>query len=280
MRTELIIATYNKPKYLRVVLQSVLDQTQPPHSICIADDGSGSDTQGVIQAFQTAHPDLAVRHVWHPDQGFEKNKILNDAVRSSPQDHLVFIDDDCVMHPSFLARHIALAHPGRFMAGSVIRLDAPTTQRVLDQGRAHWGGDGVLAGWTPQSWSQRLKAGRAGARISAMLDRVSPVKKNWAGGNASAYRSAIVAVAGFDETLKYGGEDKEFGARLQNAGLRGRHLRYSAPLYHLDHGRGYVDRGVVAANRARIAQVRRDKITVTPHGLTPPNQALSDAGRS
>ena len=36
---------------------------------------------------------------------------------------------------------------------------------------------------------------------------------------------------GYDTTIKYGGEDKEFGIRLGNAGITGRHLRYTAPLF-------------------------------------------------
>ena len=41
--------------------------------------------------------------------------------------------------------------------------------------------------------------------------------------------------------MYYGGEDKEFGVRLINARIKGKHLRYTAPLYHIDHGRSYIN---------------------------------------
>jgi len=76
-------------------------------------------------------------------------------------------------------------------------------------------------------------------------------------------------VNGFDETMAYGGEDKEFGIRLGNAGIRGVTLRYSAPLYHLNHVRGYVDPVVQRRNREMIAEARETGKTWTENGLVP-----------
>lgn len=266
MKTELIIATYNKPAHLGVVLKSLLDQKVAPDVVCLADDGSGPETRQVFEAFQAENADLAMRHVWHPDKGFAKNEILNNCIASSDADLLIFIDDDCVMHPNFLARHIALADPGCFMSGSVIRLSEAVTQSILHDGLARWL-NGRLSGWSPTKLSERLKSSTFLPPLMPLLDRLSPVSKNWAGGNASAFRSALLNVNGFDETLQYGGEDKELGARLKNSGVRGVHLRYTAPLYHLDHGRGYVDPVVRAANRRRIEEVRRERISFTPDGI-------------
>ena len=49
MITELVIATFQKPRYLATVLQSLLKQHCLPSEICIADDGSDRDTENVIQ---------------------------------------------------------------------------------------------------------------------------------------------------------------------------------------------------------------------------------------
>ena len=99
----------------------------------------------------------------------------------------------------------------------------------------------------------------------AALDRATPVQKAWGGANSSAFRAALLAVNGFDETMKYGGEDKELGVRLTNSGVRGQHLRYVASVVHLDHPRGYVDRALMrgqqGANRARPAA----RVAAGPH---------------
>jgi hypothetical protein len=93
------------------------------------------------------------------------------------------------------------------------------------------------------------------------------VRPSLCGANASAYRDEVLAVGGFDERMKYGGLDKEFGVRLGNNGTKGAHLRYSAPLVHLDHPRGYSDPEGRKRNRALIEAARREGIKVTQHGI-------------
>ena len=41
-------------------------------------------------------------HVSHEDCGFRKNKILNDAIKITEGEKLVFIDGDCILHRKFL----------------------------------------------------------------------------------------------------------------------------------------------------------------------------------
>lgn len=62
------------------------------------------------------------------------------------------------------------------------------------------------------------------------------------GHNASGWKEDIVAVNGLDERMQYGGQDRELGERLENYGIRGKQIRYSAIVVHLDHARGYVNK--------------------------------------
>ena len=96
---------------------------------------------------------------------------------------------------------------------------------------------------------------------------MTPVQKAWGGANSSAFRAAILKVNGFDESMKYGGEDKELGVRLTNSGVSGQHLRYTASVVHLDHARGYADPAVIRANKARVRQARRSGKTWTADGI-------------
>ena len=104
-------------------------------------------------------------------------------------------------------------------------------------------------------------------KLMSMLDACSPVKKSWAGCNSSGFRDDILAVNGFDETIGYGGGDKEFGVRMKNSGVKGRHVRYSAPVYHLDHDRAYADEQVQRKNGEKIARARRERRVWTKHGI-------------
>lgn len=269
MRSELIVTTYESPRALALCLASVARQTTPPDGVAIADDGSGPETRALVAAFAARSP-VPVRHVWQEDAGFRKAAILNRAIATSAAEILVFIDGDVMIHPGFIARHLALARPDRWSSGSLIRLDAAATAAVAEadvaQGRVFdiaW----LRAHRAFDRTGTWLKAMPFPFPVMAALDRLSPVQRAWGGGNASAHRAAILAVNGFDETMRWGGGDKELGVRLTNAGVRGRHLRFTAPLVHLDHPRGYADPAHKAANKARIARIRRDRIAWTPDGI-------------
>ena len=265
---ELIFSTYNSPRSLALCLESIRAQRVLPQSIAIADDGSGDETRAIIEGFTL--PGVALRHVWHADQGFRKCEILNKAIASSTADYLIFIDGDVMIHPGFIQRHLDMARRGRFMTGSLIRLDKQATESVtpamvqagtvFDRGwlRANRAIDGV------STW---LKTMPFSLPVMALLDRLSPVRPSLCGANASAFRDEVLAVGGFDERMKYGGLDKELGARLGNNGTKGAHLRYSAPLVHLDHPRGYADPEGRKRNRELIERVRRDGVRVTEHGI-------------
>ena len=270
MRSELIMTTYNSPRALALCLESVLLQTHMPDSICIADDGSGPETAALIAEFAARFAPVPLRHVWHADNGFEKCKILNSAIKSSEAEFLFFIDGDVLIHPDFLARHVALAKRGRFCTGSLIRLDDPTTKGLTEaditQGRVFqrdWlrthGAIDRLGTW--------LKTMPFPFFVQNWLDILTPVQKALCGANWSAYRDDILAVNGFDEDIKYGGLDKEFGIRLQNNGTKGRHLRYTAPLVHQDHPRGYRDPDKVKRHKQLIRDVRTSGRWWTDHGI-------------
>jgi len=55
--------------------------------------------------------------------------------------------------------------------------------------------------------------------------------------NNYCIKADILKVNGFDERMQYGGQDRELGERLFNAGIKSKQLRYSAVVVHLDHKR-------------------------------------------
>jgi glycosyltransferase involved in cell wall biosynthesis len=267
MHSELIIATYNKPTYLALCLSTAIRQVRKPDSICIADDGSDHRTRDVIERVRAACPGFDIRHCWHEDDGFRKSAALNKAVASSSADYLIFIDDDCLLHPAFVRRHLQLARLNRFLTGSLIRLSEEFTAEVLETGQVRWSAKQRPVGWAPRDISEYLKSMPGHPMLLGALDMASPVRKNWQGACSSTFKRHLVAVNGFDETMAYGGLDKELGARLVNSGVKGRHIRYTAPVYHLDHSRSYEDPDVRKTNRQKIEQTRKQRSTWAVEGL-------------
>lgn len=267
MHTELIISTFNKPKHLKLLIDSLYLQKVLPDTVCFADDGSDSRTHELIKNIKYNHNKFYVRHEWQKNRGFRKNLILNKSILTSNADYIIFIDGDCVMHPNFIQRHLSMAQEGVFLSGSVIRLSTHFSKYILKNGKIELDNKSRLVGWNPETLSDKLKSMPIGPNLMGILDKITPIKCSWSGGNASTFRKHIISVNGFDTKMYYGGEDKEFGVRLINARIKGKHLRYTAPLYHIDHGRSYINIKQIEKNREIINAHRRNGIIKTKNGL-------------
>lgn len=267
MLVEVIVATYKNPTALGLTLATLGQQHGPDFSICVAEDAEDPETSAAIAAAKTGR---ALRHIRQRDEGFRKNRILNAAIASSKAEYLVFVDGDCLLHPKFVARHCACARPDRYLSGGLIRLSGKLTQALLTDPGPVLSGQIWQRRWLQEAglWGQlRHRIKLIPDRAGPVLDRLSLARKRWLGANASAFRTALYKVNGFDTGLDYGAEDKELGVRLENAGIRPHTIRYSAPALHLDHSRGYVTEQRNSANLALIRSHKASKVHVTPNGL-------------
>lgn len=267
---EVIVTTYNNPVALHFALLGLQCQSMQAFQVCIADDGSGDETRQVVDTWRQRFGAERFRHVWHPDNGFAKNQILNKAITSSEAKYLVFLDGDCIASPHYLKRHLELRQPGQFVSGSLIRM--PWSVNPLLHDELVTSGEIFTLEWLrKQECIDRigtfLKVGYLPKGLSNFLERVSLVKKVWNGCNSAGWRQDILNVNGFDETMTYGSEDVEMGVRMNNAGVQGRHIRYTAPVLHIEHSRGYANPVVAARNKRYMKSVRRSGLSWTPDGI-------------
>jgi glycosyltransferase involved in cell wall biosynthesis len=268
VRVSVILSTYEQPEWLRKTLWGYARQSHQDLQIVVADDGSGPATALVLEEAAARSPDLGLRHVWHPDLGFRKTVILNRAVLASTGEYLIFSDGDCIPRRDFVATHVRLAEPGRFLSGGAVRLPRALSEAITEAdvatGRAFDSGWLRARGFDPGRHRLRLLPGRA---WPAVLDAVSPTGATWNGNNASTWRRTVLRVNGFENELAYGGEDREFGQRLENLGVVPRRVRHRAVAVHLDHGRPYRDEAVMRRNNLLRAEVRRSGVVRARSGI-------------
>ena len=62
-----IVTTYNRPDALHLVLLGLNQQTQLPHQVIIADDGSSDTTRLLIDQFQ-GQLNYPLKHVWQKNR--------------------------------------------------------------------------------------------------------------------------------------------------------------------------------------------------------------------
>lgn len=260
VNTTVVLSTYRQPEWLRKSLWGYAEQTRTDFEVVVADDGSGPATARVIEEMGQECP-FPIVHVRHEDRGWRKCLILNRAVAESTGEYLIFSDGDLIPRDDFVDVHVRLSERGRFLSGGAVRLSMDVS-RAIDR-EAVRSGRFADATWI-RSRGQRL--GRHRLRLlrgapSGWLDRLTPTRPTWNGGNASVHREAVYRVNGFESSLGHGGEDREFGQRLESLGLAGKQIRYRAVLLHLEHPRPYASTRERSKNR-RLRKRRRRTGTV------------------
>ena len=267
MRISIVLSTYNQPAWLEKVLWGYAAQSRRDFQLVVADDGSGPETREVVERVG-AETGLDPVHVWHEDDGFRKCEILNRGILAADGDYLIFSDGDCIPRRDFVEVHASLAAPRRFLSGGTVRLPPEVSERITreDVESQRFADGGWLAGAGWRGGRHRLRLLPPGV-APALLDRVTPTRASWNGCNASTWREALEAVNGFDHAMKYGGEDRAVGERLENLGYRGLRVRYRAVLLHLDHGRPYRTEEALRRNHELRARIRRERDTRAPEGL-------------
>jgi glycosyltransferase involved in cell wall biosynthesis len=264
-RLSVIITTYNNPRALALVLAALRRQTVPEFEVLIADDGSGPDTAAMV-AKHASRDWMPIRHIWHPDEGFRKCTITNKAIVAASGEYLIFFDGDCLPPSRCLEAHVRASRPGSYLTGGKIPLREELGSRLTVEQIESGMLDGFGLWWLGVGKRRRLLLSHLPV-LRDLMDRRVPRQPSWRGENSSAFASDLHRIGGFDERFTYGYEDADFGHRLQAAGIQGKSVRYTAPVFHLEHARPYAKPDELAMNRALYEQNRAIRLTRTPYGL-------------
>lgn len=277
MKTSVIISTYNSPTWLEKTLWGYFHQSRNDFELLVADDGSRPETAERLRVLAQRSP-VPLAHVWQPDDGFQKCRILNKALAVARGERILLTDGDCIPRRDFVDVHTRLAAPDCFLTGTYYKLpknvaDAITEADVQRQ-------DAFRAGWLLTHglpFSSKLLKLVTGAPLDEWLNRWTPARPTWNGHSASCLRSQAIQVNGFNEDMQYGGLDVEFGLRLNHIGVRTRHIRYSTITMHLHHGHGYVTPGMREHSHDVKERTRSLKLQRAERGL---DQWLSRDGQA
>jgi len=250
-----VLLTYNWPQALSRVLDSIAWQRRLPEEVIVADDGSSESTSALLRA-RAAHFPCALRHVWQEDLGFRAARCRNRGIAVARSAYIVLIDGDMVLHPDFIADHLALARRGALMQGGRIKWTQAESERVM-AGKApvfspfaqadYRAFDAMPRHYAFRSpWLARRKARRPGGRVMSC--------------NMGLWREDLLACNGFDERMEgYGAEDRELVARLGNAGIAKHPLKWAALAGHLEHrsrAQANVDEATLPNNALFLQTVR------------------------
>ena len=236
----LVIATYNKPENLRLVLAAVARQSFSNFEVITADDGSDPQIRQVITESRRRYR-IPMVHLWHADLGWRKNTMLNNAIRIARSAYLVFTDGDCLPSRKFLQDHWEERENGRVLFGRRVetsrRWSSELSLKKIESGEFEKLGWREFADALSRN-SLRLEDGiRMPHRfVRRILLRTA---RGMLGSNFSVSRSDLIRINGFDELYRGPGcgEDSDVQYRLSLLGVTGKSLRNLAIQFHIWHPR-------------------------------------------
>jgi GT2 family glycosyltransferase len=183
-RVSVVIPCYNLGAYLNEALDSVRAQTFTNYDVIVVDDGS-TDPQTVTALNQIESAGARVLRT--ANHGLSAAR--NAGIAATTGELVCCLDADDRLAPEWLERGVAL-------------LDADAGLSFA----SHW-----LRTFGDEAWAwQPVRSD-----LAALLD------VNTVNGAALIRRQAVIAVGGFDESMRDGCEDWEFWIRMMEAGYRG-----------------------------------------------------------
>jgi glycosyltransferase involved in cell wall biosynthesis len=261
MNCSLIISTYNRPEALSICLQTVLRQSVLPSEIVIADDGSGPATKTLIDKFRQQST-IPVQHIWQKDDGYQLSKIRNKAFAAAIGDYLIQTDGDLLFHEHFIKDHLSFAREGSFVSGARTNITEAATQPLIHQQKT------PLLHYYSKGLEKRYNAIRSILlRNANAAIQSSPGNMHYVlGCNMAFFKKDLQEVNGYNEAFTgWGKEDNDIAARLTNAGLQLRMLKFGAVVFHLWHKEA--DKNKTSANEQLFQESLKNNVTFVPLGM-------------
>lgn len=236
MHASVIVCTYEQPRELGLALCALARQTVAPTEVLVADDGSGDATARVVEDWAERAP-FEVQHVRQVDKGYRKSRIVNEAVRRSRGEHLIFLDGDSFPHRAWVGDHLAAANGRRVLCGRRVKLgpivSAEITTDDVERGRF----DAPMRALVKSRIKGDVHRLGLGLRLPGSVARLlHPRARKLMGVNYSLPRSVFYEVNGLDERWTfYGREDLDLELRLRRAGHPFYPLLNRAIVFHTHH---------------------------------------------
>ncbi len=262
----LSIAFYNNMRMLDLTLASVSRQNFRQFLTVICDDGSSPDVVARLHRLIDTL-DLPVLHLWHEDKGFRKNRIMNWGIQLCQTDLMVFIDQDCLIHPEFINEHFTSRQPHSVLCGRRMDL-TPWVSKNLTPEKVRAGFIEKNLWWIlPTGLYMKDNNGSKGLHFQNPWLRQMANRKarGIVGCNFSVWRKDLIEINGFD--FRYEGpgtgEDSDIEFRLKLNGVKMQAFCNTAVQYHVYH------KLLVRpnANEQLFATIQKENQAVTRFGI-------------
>ncbi len=173
-----ILATMNRPEYVRDAIASACEQTHESTEVVVIDDSDDGRTEAVVDELRRTYADVRIRYL-HNETSRGLPAARNQGVAATDARFLAFLDDDDRWYPEKTSRQLSLFRSG------------PDDLALVHSG-----------------YVGRYEDGRHKKTVTPEYDHpVYPriLERNFIGTPSTVMveRDAFEAVGGFDETIRF-----------------------------------------------------------------------------
>ena len=223
MKISVIVPVYNRLEHLRALFLCLLRQKKQADELIITDDGS---SQKVLDFIGDLIPkaQFKVKHIYQEDKGFRKTRALNNAIRNSTGDLLIFCDQDLIFGEEYIETIANNIKNNIFLMGRAHHTTEDEKNIILSDIE------------NINSYNEIIK--KLPAKYIETIDKMLKEDRGikLVGMSYALMRETYLKVNGYDENyIGWGQEDDDFGNRLTVAGINGRELITQNIQLHLWH---------------------------------------------
>lgn len=236
IRVSVIVPVYNRLEHLRALFICLLNQKVQPYELIITDDGS---TEKILDYIGDLIEDakFKVKHIYQDDKGFRKTRALNNAVKESEGEYLIFCDQDLIFPDDYIEKILKNARKGEYLMGRAHNTELEEKNIILKK-LSETKKYSLIETIVPHKYSEDMIHQYKLDKKRRILQRLYLNKRGirLAGMSYALFKEDYLKVNGYDEKYQgWGYEDDDFGNRLCVAGVKSRELKTDMIQLHLYH---------------------------------------------
>jgi len=236
MKISVIVPVYNRLEHLRALFLCLLRQELQPDELIITDDGS---SQKVLDFIEDLLPKakFKVKHIYQEDKGFRKTRALNNAVRYSEGELLIFCDQDLIFGEDYIKTIAENMNDKIFLMGRAHHITEEEKNKILSVIENVMFYKEILD-LLPENYVKKIDEMLKEDRIRRIFKSLKLSKRGirLVGMSYAINKKNYIKVNGYDENyIGWGQEDDDFGNRLTVAGINGKELLTKNTQLHLWH---------------------------------------------
>lgn len=237
MKISVIVPVYNRLEHLRAQLICLMKQKTQPYELIITDDGSREKVLEYIEDL-LKEVKFKVKHVYQEDKGFRKTRALNNGVKESTGDYLVFCDQDLVFGEDYLEVVKNRCKKGEFLHFRPVNLTSKERDEFVENIENKNFSYGEFTKNLDEDHRISVKRTLKKDRMKRLINKLGFSKRGikLVGMSYGIFKDDYIKVNGYDEKYQgWGYEDDDFGNRLYMGGIKGREGKTKELQLHLWH---------------------------------------------